>query len=387
MRGLTNSQINQIHQKMIFRLIWENGPISRSQIQKVLGLSKSTVSVITRELINKNLIQEIGQQDSPLGRKPKNLSINYNYFHLLGIQIKDSGEIEAGLVNFGGKIKKWKKTKIANNSSPQEAVKAVSILINRYLSTPLPLPILGIGIGVPGIVNHQKGIIEYSTHFNWKNFPLKKLIQKEIAPEISLIVDNRTMATTLGEVWFGDSRENKNFICVNYGYAIGAGIVIDGKLYRGSPNGAGEIGQIRIETLNQDLEFTTNVSLESLSSLPTIMESLGETYEGESKAARKLKSNINHPKVQKSLKQAFANLGKVTGILIATLAPESIVFAGALPQVAPYMFREEVQKWVQATTLETMFKKVSLKISSLTETKELLGSASLVLEDFCSLNT
>ena len=105
--------------------------------------------------------------------------------------------------------------------------------------------ILGIGIGVPGPVDSKKGLVRYFPNIKgWKNTPLKSILEKRLGLKTAL--DNDVNAMTIGEYMFGAGKGAKNLICLTLGTGVGGGIIINGKIYRGSTMAAGEIGHIPI---------------------------------------------------------------------------------------------------------------------------------------------
>jgi len=105
--------------------------------------------------------------------------------------------------------------------------------------------ILGLGIGVPGLVNFKKGLVFYFVNIPaWKNVPLKKILEAETG--LPVFVDNDVKVMTLGELTFGAGKNYRNVICLTLGTGVGGAVVVDGRLYRGSSLVAGEIGHIPI---------------------------------------------------------------------------------------------------------------------------------------------
>lgn len=107
--------------------------------------------------------------------------------------------------------------------------------------------IKGIGIGVPGFVDVEKGTIANLVNVGWKNVSLKDDLEKKLG--IPVVVDNDANLAALGEVWQGAARGAKNIICITIGTGIGSGIIIDGKIYHGKNALAGEIGHLPINPL------------------------------------------------------------------------------------------------------------------------------------------
>lgn len=103
--------------------------------------------------------------------------------------------------------------------------------------------IAGVGIGVPGLVDYNKGLVRFLPNIpGWKNVPLKSILEKKI--KLPVLVDNDVKLITLAEATFGAGRGIKNLICLTLGTGVGSGLILDGRLYRGIANAAGELGHV-----------------------------------------------------------------------------------------------------------------------------------------------
>lgn len=378
---LTNSKINAFHKRMVFRFIWKRRFTSRPEICKVFGFSKSTVSEIIRDLEEEGLITVSGfvSTRSP-GRKPEVLLVNPNGPKIISTLLKDSGEVEVALLNLDGEVVK-RKGDILSIKTPEYAVQHILKILSEIWPSS---PVLGVGIGVPGIVDHKTGRIDYSAHFQWRDIPFREMIRKEIPCPV--FVENRTIAATLGEMWFGKGLESRNFICINCGDALGAGIVVEEKVYRGNLNGVGEVGHISVNQCNQEETCSCGQKgcAETIASLPAIMRRVGEIYHSEKECLLFLRMRRNNPKVKELLQGAFRVVGEVVAVLINVLAPERIIFTGALPKVDPSFFLHEVKQTVTQRALYPLSQKVILEISPLQEDEEVLWGAAIVMEHLFS---
>ena len=163
---------------------------------------------------------------------------------VLGIDIGGTN-IKFGLVNSSGKVclravlptKKFIRSK---NKLIDTIVFGVKDIISRCN---LQKKILGVGIGLPGLVDMRRGVVNNLTNISgWHNVPLKKILEKRL--RLPVFIDNDVNVIALGEWKFGAGRGMTNMICITLGTGVGGGLIIDNKIYRGEGFSAGEIGHI-----------------------------------------------------------------------------------------------------------------------------------------------
>ena len=155
-------------------------------------------------------------------------------------------KIAGVLVNFENKII----TEIKMNTQRKDqstVIDGIKALVDQLLaeSDVSPHKLTGIGLGVAGHVNVEQGIVIYCPNLPIKNLNLRGALQKEY--NIPVFIENDANAAAIGEKYFGVARNNENFVCVTLGTGIGAGIFINGSIYRGSTGGAGELGHMILD--------------------------------------------------------------------------------------------------------------------------------------------
>lgn len=152
------------------------------------------------------------------------------------------------LVDGRGRLFYKASLRTADYSAKDELIDAIVYEIERILKKArLSFKgLLGIGIGVPGLVDFERGFIYYLTNVRgWDNVSLKKILEVRLKTEV--LIDNDVNLMALGEYKFGAGRGAKNLVCLTLGTGVGGGIIIDGKIYRGSSSVAGEIGHMPLK--------------------------------------------------------------------------------------------------------------------------------------------
>lgn len=239
---ITASEMREINRTAILELVRLEGPTSRSYIAKKLKISLPTVMRILGELLEDNLLVELDHSEWSGGRRRSLIDLNTSGNLTVGLDLGGT-KFYGAVTDLGGNIL-YERTLSRHNTKGEASYKLVVDLITRLLEEARKEQkrIMGIGIGVPGVTYHDTGVVEWAPSLEWKDFPLKERIEKEF--NMTTIVDNDVNLSALGELWFGAGVQAENMVMINIGTGIGAGVVIDGALYRGTHQMAGEIGYL-----------------------------------------------------------------------------------------------------------------------------------------------
>ena len=221
---------------------------------------------------------------------------------------------------------------------------------------------IGVGIGAPGPLNREKGIVIVTPNLGWKNFPLRDEISRRVSLEATL--DNDANCATLGEFWCGAAAGGWNVIGITLGTGIGGGLILEGKLYHGSSDVAGEIGHTSIDANGRRCKCGNYGCLEAYASGPAIAERAREALrgdEGESIMVSMVDGDqrkITAQTVYEASKRGDATAREVvretarilsTGVanLLNIFNPDIVVLAGGVTQAGDALFqplRAEVRR-------------------------------------------
>ncbi|MEO7218625.1 MAG: ROK family protein [Gemmatimonadaceae bacterium] len=139
--------------------------------------------------------------------------------------------------------------------------------------------VMGVGIGSPGPLDRERGVVIFTPNLGWRDYPLRDEISKRVNMRATL--DNDANCATLGEFWRGAARGGRDVIGMTLGTGIGGGLVLDGRLYHGVSDAAGEIGHTSIETNGRRCKCGNYGCLEAYCSGPAIAERAREAFDGE----------------------------------------------------------------------------------------------------------
>ena len=269
-RTITGTGMRGINRSAILEIIRRESPISRTVIARRLDVSLPTVMRIVDQLVDEGLVRSKGATEWSGGRRRSLLEFNVDGHVVIGIDLGGTTMFGA-IADLGGSILDEAEI-VRHGTSAEESFQRLVDLIDTLLASPKlqGRQIRGIGVGAPGITRPDEGIVEWAHSLSWQNYPLKVGLAKRYS--LPITVDNDVNLAALGELWFGAGQNTQNMVFITIGTGIGAGIIIDGALYRGSHEASGEIGHFVLgrEFLGQ--RYAEFGALESLASSTGIAE-------------------------------------------------------------------------------------------------------------------
>lgn len=242
LRTITALEMRDINRSAILELIRRESPISRSAIATRLQVSLPTVMRIVDRLVEEGLVRPHGTSEWSGGRRRTLLAFNADQHLVIGVDLGGL-KMYGAIADLGGKILQEADI-LRHASSGEENYHNLVRLIEVLLSSPTiqGKKIWGIGIGAPAVTYHQTGVITWAYSLNWKDYPLKARLAEHF--RLPIIVDNDVNLAALGEFWFGAGQNRQNMVLLSVGTGIGAGIIINGALYRGAHEASGEVCNI-----------------------------------------------------------------------------------------------------------------------------------------------
>lgn len=220
--------------------------VSRVELARSLGLAPSTAGIYVERLIKRGFLEESAKAERETGRPPILLRLNPEGGEFVGVDF-EATNILAVAVDFSDKPLRNSRAQITANDSAEDVV----VKIEKTVAEVLPRAsrkLLAIGVGVPGLVNSAEGIaVHYKYIKNWNNVPLSRRLTKAFA--VPVYLENCVRSMALAELWFGQGRGIRDFLCIGIRSGIGVGMILDGRLHCGAHHAAGEFGRGRCPVL------------------------------------------------------------------------------------------------------------------------------------------
>jgi glucokinase-like ROK family protein len=235
--------VRKFNTAVVLNALRQRAPISRAELAAVIGLNRSTISSIINALLDGGLVQETNLQTDRVGRPGMLLKLNPSGGFAIGVEI-GVDFISLVVTDFAANVL-WRQ-RVKSNAVDSQSIflEYAHDLTQEALNigAACGLQPLGIGIGVPGLVDLRAGELKFAPNLNWHDVPLCKLWTQWF--NLPVFVENDAKAAALGEYYFGASSRLSNFIFLNAGVGLGAGIMIGGKLFLGSRGYASEVGHM-----------------------------------------------------------------------------------------------------------------------------------------------
>ncbi len=388
-------KVRKVNRSLILNTLRLHAPVSRAQVANITGLTRGTVSNIVNSLMEEGLVFEDQLQDSKVGRPSILLRLRPDGGAVIGVEI-GVDFISVLLTNFVAEPL-WE-TRV--NTSPSQSQTDIIHQAETYIEQALDiakaqtLRPLGIGVGLPGLVNVRQGNLIMAPNLHWTNVPLRLMWNQRF--HLPIYIDNEANLSTLGEYYFGVARHTDNFIYLSSGIGLGGGVMIDGRLFRGTNGYGGEIGHIQRDPQGEECACGR----------------IGcwETLVGPRAVLRRVKNELNVKQDMQLLEACSGDLGNLTfemivrfaldgnaicrqamedvavnlGVGIADLVnifnPQMIVIGGAFIAGKDILY-SIIEKTILSNALQPSVENLQIKFSERTAEACVLGAVAVVLDD------
>ena len=377
--GLNAVEIKEHNRALITQLICTNNNTTRSELTQKSDLSSMTVTNITSELIEKDIIIEsdISEEYRTIGRSPKILSISPTSSVVAGIWVsKDS--LTGIICDLTLKLITAKYINYDEFENEKSILKKIASLTD-YLLNFSDREILGLGISVIGVVNIAKGSVENVTNFfNIKSLNIKEYLNKKI--DIPIFVKNDMQSSALCEMYFGLGKNINNSIYVGISNGIGSAIISNRQLFNNSIGSCGEFGHMSINFYGEKCDCGSCGCLELYASVPVILNRINQECNCSfTNFEEAVKYCLTSQKAYNVLLDVCMHLTYALNNLVNIVDITTLVF-GHSGIFIPKEFKTLISNKLNEINVFKNNKKISIKDSMFMENSPLFGSVCVVLD-------
>ncbi|HEY3869264.1 MAG TPA: ROK family transcriptional regulator [Actinocrinis sp.] len=352
MRWGAGSVAGDMTRTAVLALLARQGPLSRAQIAERLDLSRATVTQTTRRLLGQGLVGELDRRPAQSGggggRPSVPLSLVPQAAHALGVQVAHehvSGvltRLDAAIVD---------RFRQPFDPAAPDAVAELVELIRHQLDEAArqALPVMGVGVTVPGVVDPRTGTLRMSVRLGWTGMPLAARLRAELG--VPVLVDNDISAVTAAERLYGPGADCADFLLVAIGQGVGLGMVLDGAPYRGAAGAAGEFGHLPVVPDGLPCACGNRGCLETLVSTESLLRQAirlglvagpdgragGAGAQAAGLARLREAADRGEPAAARLLADAGTVLGRALAGSVNLLGPDTVVIMGEIMVLWPHL--------------------------------------------------
>lgn len=344
--------VRKQNRSIILECLRTHTTLSRAGLAARTGLNPSTVSNIVTELLQDGLVRETDLLPSINGRPGRLLELNPKGGSAIGVEI-NVDYLSVILTDFRANVL-WRCRVNSDPAESQDSILGKTVRIVRQgleNEAARDLRPLGVGVGLPGLVDLHSGQLKLAPNLNWHEVPVRQILEEGFG--LPVYVENEANAAALGEFYFGAARGIDNFIYLSAGIGLGAGILMGGNLFRGSHGYAGEVGHMALQPDGERCGCGRLGCLETLVGPRAVLQRVRNTLLGGASSSISALAggdlaNITFEIVVQAATagdpvalQALEEVGRHLGIGVANLVnifnPELIVLGGALNLASPFL--------------------------------------------------
>lgn len=283
----SNELIRGINSRLVLEKILNEGPISRASIAASLGLTKATISAIVSDLIEENLIREIGSDSAAKGRKPILLEFCRQNGHIISVDLGVNTIVTftSDLKGNDSVLKQYR-----NHYGRETIIEGLLGILEKTIESlpATPFGVVSICIGIHGTVHENE--ITFAPYYDYAGLDIAKALSEKL--DIPVILENEANLSVIGEKCYCINAQNIIGISVHSG--IGVGIIINGKLYTGSNGNAGEFGHTIVEAHGRKCPCGNQGCLEQYASERAILNDYARALGLNSTSIDKLIADYNN---------------------------------------------------------------------------------------------
>jgi glucokinase-like ROK family protein len=337
---------------VILHHLLERAPVSRAMLAEMTKLNKATVSSLVRELIEYQIVREIGIESAGTGRPGVLLELNPGAGCIVSAEI-GVDFISVILTNFAVEMK-WQHREQTHPGMGQAAImsRALSLMGEAIEAGREEGSVFGLALGVPGLVDQANGTLLFAPNLGWRDVPLGSVLRD--AFNIPVFVNNEANMAALGEHYFGAAQEHEEVLYISAGVGLGGGIVRNGRLVGGRMGFAGEFGHMTMDPDGEPCNCGNRGCWETLVSQSALFRHvrLGIASDGQfSVLPEMVKGDLDQLSVPIVVEAARAGdaiargaldevgryLGSGIASLVNALNPELVVFGGILSVAGEFL--------------------------------------------------
>jgi N-acetylglucosamine repressor len=371
----THRQTRTFNQQLVLRALYDQSPLSRADLARLTGLTRTSVGDLVGTLIDEGLIEEVGRGRSSGGKSPILLRVAPDGRHLIGLDL-GAEQFSGAVVNLRGEI--LRSIQLPPDRRNGDATVELVYRLIDALGTDDRSPILGIGVGAPGVIDTSTGTVRWSVNLDWTELRLGPLLEKRYG--LPVAVANDSHAAALAELTFFRRPRPNNLIVIKVGRGVGAGIILNGQLFQGDGHGAGEIGHVSMCSAGAPCGCGREGCLETMTSMRGLVDAAGAVEPSITDERGLVAAFVaGVAGIRRIVLDAARELGVAVGWLIGVLNVRHVLLVGPVVGFGDDWLGE-VRRQARSSVLTLLARDTQIEFGHAHDDVVVLGASALLME-------
>ncbi|MHB1628594.1 MAG: ROK family transcriptional regulator [Bacilli bacterium] len=368
-------QVKQKNMSAVLQAVWQRERISRVELVSETGLTSGTITNLVQELVERRVVREAGAISSAVGRRRIQLQLDDALHRIVGIDIGRTS-FAVVVTTLTGRIESSSGGDLPQGHDPETTLNLVARRVDALMDETRAAGgrILGVGVGIPGPMDVDAGVLLQPPNFQgWGDFPLRRVLRERFSLPVWMEDDARTSA--LAERWYGLGKGGGDLVFVTMGVGIGSGVIIDGKLARGTHGLCGQVGHMTIVPFGEACPCGNRGCWETVGSIPGMIRRYGSDIGiGELFALAQEGDALAQTIVDETVSFLVIALTNVCNLY----DPRTVVLGGRLfTHLAARL--QEIANGVRAHAYASVRERIQIDASTFGDLQSAMGAAGLVL--------
>jgi len=386
----TVRDLRRVNRMAVLRPLFLEGPLNRVVLAELTGLSSASVTNVIGDLLEEELVVEVGTQESDGGRPRVQLRVNPDFGVVIGVDVGETGirveGFDLSLTEIAGATVDAHPKEHDARTVVEHVAAAVHELQAQFERD--GRRILGVGVGVPGVVEHDRDIHVHAPSIGWQAVPLARLLRARL--ELPLFVENGAKTLGQAEMWLGAGRGARHAVVTLWGTGVGAAIFAEGALFRGAASSAGEWGHTTVVVGGKNCRCGAAGCLEAYIGAEALLRewarsddtiTLPDDFEQVEWIDRLVAAATSSDSASMVLDRTATYFGTAAANLVNLFNPERVIVGGWVGLKLGPVLLPKIRAVLAGQALDYAAARVSVDLGQLGTDAVALGASTLVVEE------
>jgi predicted NBD/HSP70 family sugar kinase len=390
----TVRDLRRVNRSVVLRPLFLEGPLNRVVLAELTGLSSASVTNVIGDLLDEDLVVEVGTQESDGGRPRVQLRVNPDFGAVIGVDVGETGirveGFDLSMTEIAGAAVDAHPKEHDARTVVEHVAAAVDELRAQFERD--GRRILGVGVGVPGVVEHDRDVHVHAPSIGWRGVPLAQLLRARL--DLPFFVENGAKTLGQAEMWLGAGRGARHAVVTLWGTGVGAAIFADGALFRGAASSAGEWGHTTVAVGGKNCRCGAAGCLEAYIGAEALLReweradhaiSLPDEFEQVEWIDRLVEASASSDAAAMVLDRTATYFGTAAANLVNLFNPERVIVGGWVGLKLGPVLLPKIRAVLAGQALDYAAAHVSVELGRLGTDAVALGASTLVVEELLAL--